>query len=103
MSIANSGTARADFLLDVDRRKHPRTAVDEAGYISSSGLSIRCRVRNISANGAAIEVPNPAYVPNSFQLMTANDRVTRDCRIVWVAQNRIGVIFIRIDGHPIAE
>ncbi len=77
-----------------DRRKHPRTEVDEAGYISSGGSSISCRVLNISAEGAAIDVPNPAFVPNSFQLMAAKDRVTRNCRVVWVAQNRIGVMFV---------
>jgi hypothetical protein len=50
-------------------------------------------VVNISAEGAAIEVPDPVFIPARFQLMTENDRVVRDCRIVWTKQNRIGVIF----------
>jgi hypothetical protein len=50
-------------------------------------------VVNISAEGAAIEVPDPALVPARFQLMTESDRVVRDCRIVWTKQNRIGVVF----------
>jgi hypothetical protein len=50
-------------------------------------------VVNISAEGAAIEVPDPLFVPTRFQLMTENDRVVRDCRIVWTKQNRIGVVF----------
>ena len=83
-----------------EKRKHPRTEVDEAGYILSGGSSFSCRVLNISAEGAAIDVPNPAYVPNNFQLMTGKDRVTRNCRIVWGARNRLGVIFIRPDGCP---
>ena len=76
-----------------ERRRGPRADVDEPAYISSHGSSTRCRVVNISAEGAAIEVPDPVFVPARFQLMTENDRVLRDCRIVWTKQNRIGVIF----------
>ena len=76
-----------------ERRRQPRTDVDEPAYISSHGSSTRCRVVNISAEGAAIDVPDPVFVPARFQLMTENDRVVRDCRIVWTKQNRIGVIF----------
>ncbi len=76
-----------------ERRRLPRSDVDEPAYISSHGSSTRCRVVNISAEGAAIEVPNPAFVPGCFQLMTENDRVVRNCRMVWTRQNRVGVIF----------
>ena len=76
-----------------ERRRGPRADVDEAAYISSHGSSTRCRVVNISAEGAAIDVPDPVFVPARFQLMTESDRVVRDCRIVWTKQNRIGVIF----------
>jgi hypothetical protein len=76
-----------------DRRRGPRADVDEPAYISSHGSSTRCRVVNISAEGAAIEVPDPVFVPGRFQLMTESDRVVRDCRIVWTKQNRIGVVF----------
>jgi hypothetical protein len=76
-----------------ERRRGPRADVDEPAYISSHGSSTRCRLVNISAEGAAIEVPDPVFVPARFQLMTENDRVVRDCRIVWTKQNRIGVIF----------
>jgi hypothetical protein len=76
-----------------ERRRGLRTDVDEPAYISSHGSSTRCRVVNISAEGAAIDVPDPVFVPGRFQLMTEKDRVVRDCRIVWTKQNRIGVIF----------
>ena len=76
-----------------DRRRGPRAEVDEPAYISSHGSSTRCRVVNISAEGAAIDVPDPVFVPARFQLMTESDRVVRDCWIVWTKQNRIGVIF----------
>jgi hypothetical protein len=76
-----------------ERRRGPRADVDQPAYISSHGSSTRCRVVNISAEGAAIEVPDPVFVPARFQLMTESDRVVRDCRIVWTKQNRIGVVF----------
>ena len=76
-----------------ERRRGPRADVDEPAYISSHGSSTRCRVVNISAEGAAIDVPDPMFVPTRFQLMTEADRVIRDCRVVWTKQNRIGVIF----------
>ena len=82
-----------------EKRKYPRNEVDEPGYISIGGSPMSCRVLNISIEGAAIEVPHPAHVPNNFQLTTTKDRVTRNCRTVWTAQNRIGVIFI----DPIRE
>ena len=77
----------------VERRKQPRAEVDEAAYVSSRGASTRCRVLNISAEGAAIDVPNAAYVPQRFNLMTEKDRLIRKCRVVWIQQNRIGVAF----------
>jgi PilZ domain len=76
-----------------ERRKQPRAEVDEAAYVSSGGASTRCRVLKISAEGAAIDVPSAAYVPQRFQLMTEKDRLIRRCRIIWIQQNRIGVAF----------
>ncbi|ABA04728.1 hypothetical protein Nwi_1467 [Nitrobacter winogradskyi Nb-255] len=82
-----------------DRRKHPRVEIDEPAYISMGGFSMRCRLLNVSPEGAALEVPNPASVPLSFQLMTEKDRVIRGCRVIWTKQNRIGVAF----DQPTAE
>jgi hypothetical protein len=76
-----------------DRRKHPRVEIDEPAYISASGLSMRCRLVNVSPEGAAIEVPDPTFVPSHFQLMTEKDRVIRCCRVIWIKKNRIGVAF----------
>jgi hypothetical protein len=82
-----------------DRRKHPRVEIDEPAYISAGGSSMRCRLLNMSAEGAAVEVPNSAFVPSHFQLMIEKDRVIRHCRVIWIKQNRIGVAF----DQPSAE
>lgn len=76
-----------------ERRRSLRTDVDEMAYISASGSSTRCRIANMSDDGAALDVPDASFVPNCFQLMTEQDRIVRTCRIVWIKKNRIGVEF----------
>jgi len=86
-------TGRTDVWLGDERRKQLRAEVDEAAYVSSGGASTRCTVLNISTEGAAIDVPNAAFIPQRFQLMTEKDRLIHKCRVVWIRQNRIGVAF----------
>jgi PilZ domain len=76
-----------------EKRKHPRTEIDEPAYVSSGGSVMSCMVRNISPEGAAIDVENPAFVPPSFKLVMAKDSTVRECRIIWIQKNRIGVAF----------
>ena len=77
-----------------EKRKHPRTEINEPAFVSSGGSVMRCMIRNISAEGAAIDVDNPAFVPSSFRLVMANDSSVRECRIAWIQQKRIGVTFV---------
>ena len=79
-----------------EKRKHPRTLINEPGYVSSGGSVMRCLVLNVSPEGAAIEVENPALVPARFRLVMANDSSVRECRIAWVQKNRIGLTFVDI-------
>jgi hypothetical protein len=53
------------------------------------GFSTRCTIVNISPEGAAIEVADATSIPRIFKLMTANDRVVRNCRIVWIKLNTL--------------
>jgi hypothetical protein len=85
--------------LGAERRKQHRAEVDEVAYISSGGASTRCRVMNISTEGAAIDVPNAVFVPQRFQLMTERDRLIRNCRVVWIRQNTVGVAFETESGN----
>ena len=77
-----------------EKRKHPRNEIDEPAYVSSGGSVMSCMVRNISAEGAAIDVENPAFVPARFRLVMANDSSVRECRVAWIQQNRIGLTFV---------
>ena len=78
-----------------EKRKYPRTEVDEPAYVSSSGSVMRCVVRNISREGAAIDVENPAFIPQRFRLVMAKDSsIVHECRVAWIQRNRLGLTFV---------
>ena len=53
---------------------------------------MRCTVRNISPEGAAIDVEEPAFVPARFRLVMANDTsAVHECRVAWIQKKRIGL------------
>jgi hypothetical protein len=79
-----------------EKRKHPRTDVNEPAYVSAGGSVMSCTVRNISVDGAAIDVENAAFVPPRFRLVMANDSSVRECRVTWIQRNRIGLSFIEM-------
>jgi hypothetical protein len=78
-----------------EKRKHQRTEINEPAYVSAGGSVMRCVVRNISPDGAAIDVENPAFVPGQFRLVMARGYSTQDCRVIWIREKRIGVSFVK--------
>ena len=88
-----------------ERRKFPRTEINEPAYVSSGGSVMHCTVLNISPEGCAIEVDEPAFVPQQFRLVMANDPdAVHGCQIAWIQGKRIGVAFValpqRADEKP---
>jgi hypothetical protein len=79
-----------------ERRRHPRIEINEPGLVSVGGSVMRCTVRNVSPEGAAIEVENPVFVPARFRLVMDNGAKVHECSIAWIQQNRIGVTFIAV-------
>jgi len=77
-----------------EKRRHPRTEISEPAYVSAGGSVMSCTVRNISLEGAAIDVDNPAFVPARFRLVMAKDRTVHDCQVIWIQKNRIGLAFV---------
>lgn len=77
-----------------ERRKHPRTEINEPALVSAAGGVMSCVVRNISPDGAAIDVENPAFVPARFRLVRQNGALVHECSIAWIQHNRIGVVFV---------
>jgi uncharacterized OB-fold protein len=77
-----------------ERRRYPRTEINEPAYVSSGGSVMTCVVRNISPEGAAIDVENPAFVPERFRLVMARDSSVHECAVAWIQKNRIGLTFV---------
>ena len=74
-------------------RRAPRHRVLKAGTISFGGAGISCTIRNFSETGAALEVISPIGIPEEFSLVIETDNLTRQCRVVWRKERRIGVTF----------
>jgi hypothetical protein len=87
-----NGTTKAELMEE--KRKHARTEINEPAYVSLGGSVMSCMVRNISVEGAAIDVENPAFVPQRFRLVLASDSSVRECRVAWIQKNRIGLTFV---------
>jgi PilZ domain len=75
-------------------RRAPRHRVLKAGTITfGGGAGISCTIRNLSDTGAALEVSSPIGIPAEFVLVVDADNSTRQCRVVWRKERRIGVTF----------
>jgi hypothetical protein len=77
----------------VEKRTTHRNRVFKAGTIEFGGSAIDCTIRNVSNNGAALDVASPVGIPEKFTLVLPSDGLTFRCRVVWRKERRIGVVF----------
>jgi PilZ domain len=79
-----------------ERRAVFRRRTYKSGTITFGGcLNIECLVRNISDDGACLEVNSPASIPDDFNLVIRPDNIFRTCQVAWRAPDKIGVHFVR--------
>jgi hypothetical protein len=76
-----------------DHRKAIRRKVVKAGKIAYGRINMTCVVRDISNSGAALELPNPASLPDKFALVLEMESSARACEVVWRKARRVGVRF----------
>ena len=76
-----------------EHRAVPRNRVLKAGTIEFGGGAINCMVRNLSVNGAALDVTSPVGVPEHFTLVLAANGLRMACHVVWRKAKRVGVTF----------
>ncbi len=78
-----------------DRRTAPRISTRKAVRIDMHPRwpTIDCMVRNISPNGAYIEMPDAYNTSLAFDLVFVAVSHRRACRQVWRQGNRLGVEF----------
>jgi hypothetical protein len=76
-----------------ERRRQPRTEINVPALVSAGGRVMTCVVRNISPDGAAIDVENSAFIPARFRLVMDNGAKVYDCTVAWIQKNRMGLVF----------
>lgn len=78
-----------------DNRKKSRQRVIKDGLITINQLStLSCTIRNISEQGACLEVGNALLVPNDFTLEIRSNQTRRSCHVKWRTINRLGIAFV---------
>jgi hypothetical protein len=81
-------------------RRSPRTrSLIAARIIYNKGAStLDCVIRNISEEGAKLQLSGGAAIPIEFSLLIIEKDVTRQARIIWRRGEEIGVEFLRPGG-----
>jgi PilZ domain len=80
-----------------ERRKHPRLRVLKSAKLIFGKASVfDCVVRNLTAVGARIEIPNTIDLPQVFEMTFDGGRSIRSCRLVWRTSSGTGVEFSEI-------
>lgn len=79
----------------IEKRAAQRYRVFKGGKITFENSRIMCTVRNMSADGAAIDLDALVTLPQSFTLAIARDNFVRKCRPVWRSDRRIGLAFVQ--------
>lgn len=82
--------------MSSDRRKGKRRDVAHGArivYDEGSGLQ-NCRMLDVSAFGAQLELEEALTLPDKFVLLLSHDgTLRRQCLVVWRTQNTVGVKF----------
>ena len=60
--------------------------------------TVDCIIRNLSENGASLEIGSPVGVPDDFILIIKPESLKRKCRVAWRSADRIGVQFLFGEG-----
>lgn len=77
-----------------ERRKVPRLRTLKAGTIVFNRAGgIDCKVRNLSAKGALLEVESQVGIPAAFTLVIERDNLRQPCHVIWRHSTKLGVEF----------
>ena len=76
-----------------ERRATKRQRVFKAGTVEFDGGGVDCTIRNISPDGATLNVASPIGIPHEIKLNIPSNHERQNCRIVWRKEKRIGVAF----------
>jgi hypothetical protein len=85
----------SDSQIVQERRKTRRNRVLKTAQIVLNGRAtiFECVVRNLTNNGACLEIANTMSIPDEFNLSFDFAKTCRPCRATWRTMNKIGVSF----------
>jgi hypothetical protein len=83
----------------MERRRHPRSRTLKSARIllNHHHSVIDATVRNLSPNGACLNVASTLGIPESFDVLFEADKSIRSCRLIWYKDKQIGVEFAADD------
>jgi len=77
--------------------KIPRASIrrqtNKAGIIKIDGKELTVLLRDVSKTGARVRLVSPGTVPDRFTLVSALERISADCVVVWRRGSDCGVRF----------
>jgi|HubBroStandDraft_6_1064221.scaffolds.fasta_scaffold465326_2 hypothetical protein len=77
-----------------ERRRFPRTRCFKGARIVASGHDVvTCIVRNVSAEGARLQLAGIVALPDEFDLCFDSGRRVRQCRMMWRNESDVGIWF----------
>jgi hypothetical protein len=76
-----------------ETRKARRGRVMDLALIRFGKLSVGCVIRNLTDEGAALDVGPQGDIPDQFTLIVMTKKKTYSCNVVWRNERRIGVSF----------
>jgi len=82
--------------MPADKRKDPRRYVASGARITWEGSAdlTDCRMVDVSAFGARLELKDVEAIPDQFTLVLSHDeRLRRQCKVVWRSKDAIGIEF----------
>ena len=82
-----------------NQRRHPRQRVLKDGKIFSSSLNcvFDVKIRDLSASGALIRMPENASLPSAFSLLVVSERKLHAAEVRWRKGDTVGLEFV---GKP---
>ena len=80
-------------MAGMEKRAAQRRRVLKAGIIVFRGGTFNCMIRNLSEQGAVLDLPSSIGIPHDFTLVIPTEGSRFFCQGVWRNERRIGVAF----------